>query len=265
MTDTNLIESADDARLAIEVNGNALACASEAGPIQEKEIPALGRKLAEEYHRQVATCQKHYGLNLEEAQLQVSQPAAPVFQNYVLQKAPQDVNWGEVSVLATTDANLALQRTASIREAARDELQSGQRCANALMTYERDTPWIQQQYLAMCDEISDQWQPKNGIERTLVQQAAIAQTLVLHWLEVLTARSTLEYEGVTRKTNTYKAPFVTEAAAIEQAAAMVEQFQKMLLCFLRALADQRKLSVVIQKAGQVNISDQQINVAPGKS
>jgi hypothetical protein len=55
---------------------------------------------------------------------------------------------------------------------------------------------------------------------------------------------------------------VTEAEAIEEAAAVVERFHRLFVSSLRALCELRRrpLAVVVQGAGQVNIGEQQLDV-----
>ena len=56
---------------------------------------------------------------------------------------------------------------------------------------------------------------------------------------------------------------MTTAQALEQSAALADRFHRMFLRSLRALRDLRRYSspVVVQRAGQVNVGGQQINVA----
>jgi hypothetical protein len=61
----------------------------------------------------------------------------------------------------------------------------------------------------------------------------------------------------------WEPPRLSEAQAVEQAMGMVERFQRIFTRTLRALCDVRRrpLAVVVQGAGQVNIAEQQVNVA----
>jgi hypothetical protein len=61
----------------------------------------------------------------------------------------------------------------------------------------------------------------------------------------------------------WEPPRLTEAETVAQAMGMVERFQRIFTRTLRALCDVRRrpLSVVVQGAGQVNIGEQQVNVA----
>jgi hypothetical protein len=78
---------------------------------------------------------------------------------------------------------------------------------------------------------------------------------------VLTLRSTT---GSVRKRSgeDWEVPTVTDAEAVEQAAAKADRFNRMALRTLRALSDLRRYapSVIVQNAGQVKIGQQQLNV-----
>ena len=60
---------------------------------------------------------------------------------------------------------------------------------------------------------------------------------------------------------------MADAQALEQAAAMVDRFNRLQLRTLRQLRDLRRYApaVVIQNADQVNIGEQQINLSGGNS
>ena len=53
-----------------------------------------------------------------------------------------------------------------------------------------------------------------------------------------------------------------DAEALEQAGAMVDRFNRILLRTLRALRDLRRYSgpVIVQNGGQLNVANQQVNV-----
>jgi hypothetical protein len=57
---------------------------------------------------------------------------------------------------------------------------------------------------------------------------------------------------------------VSDTQAIDQAAAMVDRFNRLFLRTLRASQDHRRClppQVVVQNAGQVNVGTQQVNLA----
>ena len=59
-----------------------------------------------------------------------------------------------------------------------------------------------------------------------------------------------------------KLPRVTTFQAVEQAASMVDRFDRMFMRALRQLRDLRRYmpTVLVQHAEQVNVSEQQLNV-----
>lgn len=121
-------------------------------------------------------------------------------------------------------------------------------------------------FLAIRDELSDEWQPRNGIERTLIDTMAQAQTTFLFWIESLTLRATLESElniKPTKEDGKWTPPRVMEYEAIEQSAAMADRFNRMFLRAVRSLRDLRRHSpnIIVKSAGQVNVGQQQVNVS----
>jgi hypothetical protein len=106
--------------------------------------------------------------------------------------------------------------------------------------------------------------PRNGIERQLIDTMALAQSSYFEWLETLACRTSLK--SVSQKKLDEEAPWipprVSEAEAVEQAAAMMDRFNKIFLRSLRALRDLRRYSrpVIVQNAAQVNVGGQHLNV-----
>lgn len=77
--------------------------------------------------------------------------------------------------------------------------------------------------------------------------------------------STLEPEAENRKVKEngeWQRPRLDVSDAIEEAARMVDRFNRMVLRTLRALRDLRRYTpnVIVQNAGQVNVAEQQVNV-----
>ena len=59
----------------------------------------------------------------------------------------------------------------------------------------------------------------------------------------------------------WQPPRLSSSMAIDQAAGMLDRFNRMFMRTLRQLRDLRRYTVVIQSADQVNIGQQQVNVA----
>ena len=116
--------------------------------------------------------------------------------------------------------------------------------------------WDRARFLELRDELSREWQPRNGIERQLIDTMAQAQTSYLNWLETLEARAGLETMNRRRlqEEGRWQAPRQSDADALDQAAAMADRFNRIFLRTLRALRDLRRYApvVVVQIAGQAD-------------
>jgi hypothetical protein len=112
-------------------------------------------------------------------------------------------------------------------------------------------------------ELADCLQPTTGIERQLIDTMAQAQTAHLHWLELSMLRASRQCvsDKELREEGRWQAPRVTDAEAVDQAAMMVDRFNKIFLRTLRAFRDLRRYSpsIVINNAKQVNVGGHQLN------
>jgi hypothetical protein len=161
---------------------------------------------------------------------------------------------------------LAARRWEEICDAAVGEVQGKERAAKAVEGWTSDA-WQRAQFLALCRELEDGWQPQNGIERQLLDTMAQAQSSFLYWLNMLTQYTTFPVSNVDRNEGKWAPPRVSETEAIDQAAAMVDRFNRIFLRTLRALRDLRRYTppnVVVQNAGQVNVGGQHVNMAEAK-
>jgi hypothetical protein len=150
------------------------------------------------------------------------------------------------------------------KRAARDELRPGHRAAAAVETV-NDDAWQRAQFLALREELSAEWQPRNGVGRQLIDTMAQAQQGFLHWLRTLTIRTTLESctnDRRHKEEGRWGPPRQSDADALDQAAAMMDRYNPIILRTLRALCDMRRHSgaVIVKKGGQVNVAQQQVNV-----
>ncbi|MFV1968969.1 MAG: hypothetical protein ACC628_26415, partial [Pirellulaceae bacterium] len=143
------------------------------------------------------------------------------------------------------------------------ELETGHRAADAVESSGSDC-WTRAQFLAQREQLAREWQPRDGIELTLID--AMAQTLIMKtfWMKRMIVLDALESsDGITSE---LQLPRVSAFQAIEQAAAMMDRFDRMFMRALRQLRDLRRYatSVVVQRAEQVNVGQQQVNVTAGK-
>jgi hypothetical protein len=166
--------------------------------------------------------------------------------------------WRDIARLGRLDPSLVSTFMSRVDKQALREQVSGARGAHAVSSLD-DTPLGQARYLALHDDLSKEWQPRNGIEWTYIEQMTVAQTQFLFWMEKFTIRSLMQSRPTTP--GPWEPPRVSEAKAIEDALNTADRFQRMFLRAQRALRDMRRYTVNIQHAEQVNMAEQQVNVA----
>lgn len=168
--------------------------------------------------------------------------------------------------MSEADPKLAVQRWEEIKREALAELKSGHRMAQTMEGYYDAGPWEKAQILAIRRDLEDQCTPRNGLERSLFDMMAQALAAVHYWTRRLACwlstnaaseqRHLKEFEG-------WRKPSITEAEAIEQAAGMVDRFNRIFLRTARTLRELRRTAppLIVQNAGQVKVGQQQVNLA----
>jgi hypothetical protein len=228
-------------------------------PVSEASI--LACKMIEGFRQLVAAYEKHFQLTREEALDQ----AHECDHAELMARPPEELMWVDLHRLARKNPELSLAHWETMKRTALENLRSGHRAAEAVETVV-DNPWQRACFLALREDLAAEWQPGNGIERQLIDTMAQAQTSYLFWLRILTERGTLERAlnlGEMQENAKWVAPRVEDAAALEQAAAMADRFNRIFLRTLRALRDLRRYAgtVIVQNGGQVNVAQhQQVNV-----
>jgi hypothetical protein len=108
-------------------------------------------------------------------------------------------------------------------------LQTGYRAGNIIANPSLSLCWHKARFLALRAELVEGWQPRNSVERLLIDTLVQTQTEYERWLEILVSRTTLQavYEG--KDEGRWTPPRVTDSDAIEQAAAMVERFHRLII------------------------------------
>src|SRR5258708_5378125 len=156
--------------------------------------------------------------------------------------------------IARSDPAKAEQRWEEMKRAALDELQTGHRAARAVEI--DDNAWQRAQFLALREDLAAEWQPRNGIERQLIDAMAQAQVVALFWTHRLIAYMSLERfrdERLRLEEAKWQAPRQSDADAIQQAAEMVDRFNRIFLRTLRALCDLRRNgpTVIVKNGGEL--------------
>jgi hypothetical protein len=226
----------------------------EAGEVAAEVGAAFGR-LVQSYRQQ-------FGLSPEEARARAYQPLAGEVER-VCHSPPRDVNWFDLEAVARQDHGRALQLWEEVKQAAREEVNSGHRAARAL---EGGTGrcWDRARFLAVRAQLTEAWRPRDAQEQHLVDQLAQWQTLLWEWQEALGRWAQLLNNGceaALRSGTAWEAPRLSDAEALERALAKVERLHRLYLRTLQALQARRRLgSVIVHRAGQVCLAQQQVNV-----
>jgi hypothetical protein len=232
-----------------------------AGIDQVEAVP-----LVAEMHRAlgegVAVLEEHWSLSRPEAIAKLQNRDAAELER-ARTKPPSQLTYLDLYTLARHSPELSALRWEEAQKAARSELQTGHRAASVVEKPCAEPCQDRVRFLALRAELIESWQARNAVERLLIDSLAQAQTQYEYWLDTLTSRSILSSEGKVQ--GRWAAPRQTDAEAIEQAAAMVERFHRIMVRNIRTLQNLRRHSpvVLVQNAGQVNVGQQQINTLAG--
>jgi hypothetical protein len=182
----------------------------------------LAGQLAAAYEARVNHYKFNEGLSATEAVAKADERCSLSRLFEILDRPPERVTWEDVRQLVGESGTRAADCWQEIMRAAHEELRSGQWAGGALMD-RHAVPYQLARFLAIREELTEGWQPRNGVERQLIDQMAQAQSAAYFWLQQLTDHSGLG------------APF-------EQLGAMVDRFNRVFLRLLRALQDLRRQS-----------------------
>lgn len=232
----------------------------------ESEIASIASEMARAYAGMVRYYREAYGLTVEKAEEKTRELIESAKGDDWALTGPSDqVSWYQLMELMEHEPKKAVAAWERVKHAAREELASGQRAATAIEGG-LGSPWDQARLLAIREAFRQEWQPSNGIEAALIDTLAQAHYAYLFWLERLMGRAIGQVEldeGNLRDEGRWRPPRLAEAEATHQAAGMVDRFNRLFMRTLRGLRDLRRYAakVTIQRAGQVNIGEQQVNVA----
>ena len=161
-------------------------------PAAPSEAGVLAADLAERFGQMILAYEKEFSLSREEAVRRATEPPPDGGQRALTCPLDQ-VSSIDLYLLARTDPARSAARWEEIKRAALDELRTGHRAAKAVETGTLDQGlWHRAQFLALREELSAEWQPRNGIERQLLDTMAQAQAGFLVWLHRLTVYTSLE-------------------------------------------------------------------------
>jgi hypothetical protein len=234
------------------------------------EVDSLAGELARAYRQMAAFYRDQLELTGPKADqrargLDHSPDEAAADAARIWERPPDQVSWYDLNRLAERGPDAAVGAWKRVRAAARDELTSGHRTAQALEWQGR--PWGRARFLAVRDSFRASTPPQSGFEAALMDTAAEAFSDYLEWSEHLhmqssteadTERNRLERDGY------WSPPRLSMADAIDQSSRMAERVHTRFLRTVKALHEVRRLAATIYvgHAGQVNVGSQQVNIGP---
>jgi hypothetical protein len=230
-------------------------------PRPADEARALTRATAAAFTEMVTLYRDHYQLSAQEAVARAGEDS-PAGLDHAQCAAPDQVSWYDLDTLSRHDPAAAARRWEEVKEAARGELRTGER-AGQTTEVGLSTCWRRARFLAVRAELIDALRPRDAAELLLIDQMTVYQVQLWHWQTTLSAYASVADLGRPgrRSDGRHEPPRLTEAEAMERAAAMVERCQRLFLKALAALqALRRQPAVVVRRAVQVNLAHQQVNV-----
>jgi hypothetical protein len=208
------------------------------------EADDLARMSAAAYTRLMDYYRREYKVSPPEAD-------AMAMERYTLDGVPShEVRWLALNTLLDSDPAAAAAIWRRVAYDAANYVHEGFAVADAL-NYE--SPWQRAQFLAIRRALYDEWQP-SAVERLLLDTIAHSYVSYLYWAGRVQSRAT-EYPH-----KGDRPPLQSVADAIDQAAQMMDRFNRLQARTLRALRDLRRAGVVNVLAApgsQVNIGQQQ--------
>jgi len=234
--------------------------------LDEGEITSIASELARTYAAMVRYFRKEHDLTPEQADQKMRElMKGGGDDDRALTAHPEEVDWWQIMKLTEREPEKAIAVWERLKYLAREELASGHRAASAAHGA-LGQPWDRARLLAIREAFRKEWPLSNGIEAALIDMLAQAHYAYLFWLERLMSRAMFDarYEdGDLRMKGKWRLPRITAVDAQDQAAAMVDRFNRLFMRTLRGLRDLRRYGgkVTIERAGQVNIGEQQVNVA----
>ena len=224
------------------------------------EAGSLAHELAKVRNKLVAYYQGQGGQSIPEAVSNAEKLIAGADVEQILQLPIESTSWMNLEQLTAIDPEVAVQRWEDVKEAAYEEMANGHQAAKAVEVSEA-TCWKRAQFLALRDNLANEWRPRNGIEWALIDMMAQAMTLQTFWMRRLVMVDVIEWPDPSlEEMAKWQPPLLSSSMAIDQAAAMVDRFNRIFMRSLRQLRDLRRYTVVVQSAEQVNIGQQQVNV-----
>ncbi len=182
------------------------------------------------------------------------------YRQQIRNTAPEDLKVADFGMLSMFDPRAGREEMDRFRRLARSEFANGLGAAKSLYGRRGGSFWESETFAQLLKQFEEDWAPQSAIEWNLLQSVAQSWVMQQRWIERL---STMEADLFNRERMEHEhhggwlSPRVSEYEAMNQAAAMIERFNRMSSRNIRALKDLRRPSVHIDRA---NIANQQIVV-----
>ena len=192
-----------------------------------------------------------------------------------LRGTPVDrISWHDLGAALEEDFEKATLCMQTVFDAAEDHIKAGVYAGSAL---HNELPFEKAQFSYIRSAFIDEWQPRGGIEASLVDTLAQCYAAWQYWLgrsfSVARHEDSIIVQKKRNKTayeeGGWQAPRLTAAEYLDHTTQMADRFNRMFLRILRQMRDLRRYAspVIVQNAGQVNIAadgGQQVNVQKSK-
>jgi hypothetical protein len=240
------------------------------------ELEASRRVMVDRMKSHIDWLVKMYGISRTEADERARAPMSAELP----EQPPEHTSWWEIERALEDDPARGQALWQRVKDEARRELRTGVRPAVSLERRISGTPFERAQYLAIVESLVKALQPNNGLEALLVQQMASAYEQHLRWQTLASNRieeETWHGERDMRRALDRMSPRereqhqdregwlparLTDSEAIEQAVMIADRYQRSFLRLVKAFRDNRRLfTSLVVAGGQVNIGEQQVNVA----
>lgn len=178
---------------------------------------------------------------------------------------PEDYTWINIADAAGRDESAGRRLWGNVKRAAAEDLKSGRAGAIAVEgPFAR--PLERAEYLAVWAALADGLQPRNGLDRLLIDGMAQAWVMHRRWLNKHVLRDSLDTRAIERderQRGNWETQRQGQVEAIAHAALMADRFQRSFMRLLKSYRDQRRLlgNVVVSPGAQLNVADQQVNVS----
>ena len=174
---------------------------------------------------------------------------------------PPGFSWFDITAEIRRDEAAGWSLWEKIRQTARDELAGGVMAGQAVEGYQA-RPYERATFLAIREALADGLQPRNGMERLLLDGMAEAWVMHLRWLSKHVKTDSMDagrLDGDIGQQDGWEPPRLSEAEAVDRAAQMSDRFQRQFLRLMKCYRDGRRLiGSMTVVGGQVNLAGQQI-------